>query len=340
MSNKFRFLAFCLVAILALSGTVFAGGGSEASGGPAAAETITMRLGHGGTTSDLRQVASERFKEVVEAETNGQVVVEIFPASTLGDWREMQEGLQIGTVDLVIEDIGTLQRYSDMAALGFMPFVYVSREHWERVWNSDVKDILLTDFEAATGFKLLGSMYRGARNLTAVRPVRRLEDVQGLKIRVPGAESALAGWRALGANPQAMAFPEVFGALQQGVIDAQENPFNVIWNDSMYEVAPYITLSEHVYGAFNFQLWGATFDSWPENVRRAVQMGADAASEVYNAQQASSEQEIVDRLEADPDVDLIYLSGQEKQRWAAAVRPVHDNYPELAEFLQAVRDAQ
>ncbi len=340
MSNRFRFLAFFLAAILAVSGTAFAGGGSEAAGGAAEVETITMRLGHGGTTSDLRQVASERFKEVVEGETNGQVVVEIFPASTLGDWREMQEGLQIGTVDLVIEDIGTLQRYSDMAALGFMPYVYVSRDHWERVWNSDVKDILLNDFEAATGFKLLGNMYRGARNLTAVRPVEKLEDVQGLKIRVPGAESALAGWEALGANPQAMAFPEVFGALQQGVIDAQENPFNVIWNDSMYEVAPYITFSEHVFGAFNFQLWGVTFDSWPENVQRAVEMGADAATEVYNAQQDAAEQEIIDKLDADPDVELIYLSPEETQRWAEAVRPVHDSYPELAEFLQAVRDAQ
>ena len=333
MGSKFRFLLSVLTVLVLFGGLAFAGGETET-------ETIALRLGHGGTTSDLRQVASETFKEVVERETDGQVIVEIFPASTLGDWREMQEGLQIGTVDIVIEDIGTLQRYSDMAALGFMPFVYVSREHWERVWNSDIKDILLTDFEDATGFKLLGSMYRGARNLTAVRPVRTLEDVDGLKIRVPGAESALAGWGALGANPQAMAFPEVFGALQQGVIDAQENPFNVIWNDSMYEVAPYITLSEHVYGAFNFQLWADRFNSWPESVQQAIEMGAQAASDVYNSQQADNEQEIIDSLEADPDVELIYISEEEKQRWADAVRPVHDEYAELANFLQAVRDAQ
>ncbi len=336
MKRNVRFAVVVLLSLCVVGGFAFASGEAESDG----METIALKLGHGGTTEDLRQIASEEFKRVVEAETDGQVVIEIFPASTLGDWREMQEGLQIGTVDFVIEDIGTLQRYSDMAALGFMPFVYSSKEHWENVWNSDIKNILLDDFEKATGFMLLGSMYRGARNLTAVRPVEKLEDAAGLKIRVPGAESALAGWTAIGANPQAMAFPEVFGALQQKVIDAQENPFNVIWNDSMYEVAPYITFTEHVYGAFNFQVWAETFNSWPQNVQAAVMKGADAASVLYNSLQADNENEIVEKLEADPDVELFRISESEKQRWADAVRPVHDEYPELSEFLAAVRAAQ
>ena len=301
---------------------------------------LTIRIGHGGnTTTDLRQKAAEHFKEVVERETN-MAVVEIFPNSMLGDWREMQEGLQIGTIEVVIEDIGTLERYSEMAALGFMPFVYASREHWERVWNTDIKDILLTAFEEETGFKLLGSMYRGARNLTAVRPVETLEDAKGLKIRVPGADSAIAGWQAIGANPQAMAFPEVFGALQQKVIDAQENPFNVIFNDSLFEVAPYITLTEHVYGAHNFQLWGETFDSWPAEVQNAVIQAAAEASELYNSLQGQAEADIIAKLEADNDVTLIYPSAKEKQRWAEAVRPVHDSYARLQEFLTAVRNAK
>jgi tripartite ATP-independent transporter DctP family solute receptor len=332
-----------MAALLLVSSFAFAGGQAEEAGGePEAAEIeeMTLNLGHGGTVEDLRQVASEEFKRVVEEETDGNVTIEIFPSSTLGNWREMQEGLQIGTVDFVIEDIGTLQRYSDMAAVGFMPYVYLSREHWERVWNSDVKDVLLDKFEEETGIMQLGSMYRGARNLTAVRPVRELEDVEGLKIRVPGAQAAIDGWKALGANPQAMAFPEVFGALQQGVIDAQENPFNVIWNDSIYEVAPYIVFTEHVYGAFNFEVWAETFESWPEEVQAAVLKAADAASEVYNSMQADNEQEIIDKLDENPDVTLIRLSAEQKQRWADAVRPVQDEYPELQEFLQAVRDVQ
>lgn len=336
MKARLIVVAVVALAVLLASPLVAAGRGEQAR----TAEVITMRLGHGGTTSDLRQFASETFKEVVERESGGRARVEIFPDSTLGDWREMQEGLQIGTVDLVIEDIGTLQRYSDMAALGFMPYVYVSKEHYLRVWDSDVKDVLVNAFQEETGFLLLGNMFRGARILTSVRPVRRLEDVRGLKIRVPGADSAIAGWQALGANPQAMAFPEVFGALQQRVIDAQENPLNVIVNNSLYEVAPYITFSNHVYGAFNFQLWGQTFDSWPPEVQRAVRMGADAASQRYNSLHEDAEREFVDRLRASRGVELIELSDAEINRWANAVQAVHRQYPELSDFLAAVRTAR
>ena len=328
----YRSAAFVMLAAM-LAMPAFARGNADKS-------RLTIRIGHGGNaTTDLRQKAAERFQEVVERETD-MALVEIFPNSTLGNWREMQEGLQIGTIEVVIEDIGTLARYSEMAALGFMPFVYASREHWERVWNTDIKDILLSDFEKETGFRLLGSMYRGARNLTAVRPVKTLEDAKGLKIRVPGADSAIAGWQALGANPQAMAFPEVFGALQQKVIDAQENPFNVIFNDSLFEVAPYITLTEHVYGAHNFQLWAETFESWPKEVQNAVMTAAMEASEFYNSLQGQAEADIIAKLEADSDVTLIYPNTAEKQRWADAVRPVHDSYSRLQKFLTAVRGAR
>lgn len=334
---KSKCIGLAIVLAVAFVLPVMGAGRSEAAG---PAQVITMRLGHGGTTSDLRQEASLVFKEVVERETDGRATVEIFPDSTLGDWREMQEGLQIGTTDLVIEDIGTLERYSRMAALGFLPYVYVSKDHYMRVWDSDVKDVLVNAFQEETGFLLLGNMFRGARILTASRPVRQLADVRGLKIRVPGADSAIAGWQALGANPQAMAFPEVFGALQQRVIDAQENPLNVIVNNSLFEVAPYITFSNHVYGAFNFQLWGETFDSWPADVQRAVRLGAEEASAHYNSVHEDSERQFVQRLETSPGVELIYLSADEISRWADAVQPVHATYSELSDFLAAVQAAR
>ena len=218
----FPLLVFMTVA----AAPVFAAGaGEETATGD---EPIVIRLGHGGSTAtDLRQVAAQRFKEHVERETGPAVVVEIFPDSTLGDWREMQEGLQIGTIEIVIEDIGTLERYSDMAALGFMPFVYTGRDHWERVWYSDIKDILLTTFEQETGFKLLGSMYRGAHN---------------------------------------------------------------------------------------FQLWGETFNGWPEEVQNAVVVAANEASRLYNSLLDESEAEIIAQLEARDEVTLIYPSAEEKRR--------------------------
>ncbi len=330
MKNKIRLSVLVLVAVLVSAVLVFARGTAEP-------DVITIRLGHGGAVDDLRQVASEEFKKVVESETDGRVIVELYPASALGNWREMQEGLQIGTTDIVIEDIGTLERYSDSAALGFLPYTYLNREHWEKVWfDTEVGRDFVSAFEEETGFLLLGSMYRGARNLTAVRPVRARDDLEGLQFRIPGSLAAIKAWERLGAAPLSMDFPEVFGALEQGVIDAQENPFQVIYYDSMYEVAPYITLTEHVHGAFNFQFWGETFDSWPEDVRAAVEVAAEQASRLYNDLIDKEEQEILAKLYEMEDVDIITLSDAEIRRWAEIVRPVREDYPRLADFFAAV----
>lgn len=332
MKNGKRFFVAFLVILVAFPAVIFAEGQQEEG-----LEEMTLTLGHTGAKDDLRQDASEKFKEVLERETDGQVTVDIYPAAQLGDWREMQEGLQIGTTDVVIEDIGTLERYSDMAALGFLPYTYLSMEHWERVWfESDVGPDFVDDFEEETGFLLLGSMYRGARNLNSVRPVESREDLEGLQIRIPGSDAAIKAWEELGAAPTSMDFPEVFGALEQGVIDAQENPFQVIFYDSMYEVAPYITLTEHVHGAFNFQFWGETFNSWPEEVQEAIHVAAEEASVLYNDQILEEEEEIIAELEAMDDVEIIELTDEQIENWAEAVRPVREDYPGLSDFFEAV----
>lgn len=100
-----------------------------------------------------------------------------------------------------------------------------------------------------------------------------------------------------------MAFPEVFGALQQKVIDAQENPLDVIYNDSIHEAAPYITLSNHVIGAFNFQFWGQKFKGFPQDVQDALKQAADAASAEYTANTAKREQEILDKYKANSKIN-------------------------------------
>lgn len=301
-----------------------------------AADQIVLKLGHGGAVTDPRQTASETFAKAVAEKSGGKVKVEVFPASALGTWREMQEGLEIGTCDIVIEDIGTLQRYSKFCALGFMPFVYRDQAHFEKVWSSPLADEILQAVKEKTGFQLLDVMYRGGRNLTAVRPCNKLEDLKGLKIRVPNAEVSIDTWNNLGASPTPMAFTEVFGALQQKVIDAQENPLDVIYNDSIHEVAPNITLSSHVIGAFNFQFWGEKFDGFPADIQQAIREAADIAAKEYTENTTKREQEILAKYKADDKVTLINLDPAEYERWKGQVAPVYDKYPDLKPYLDKI----
>ncbi len=301
---------FCVVSL-----PLFAGGEQEAG-----TEKIVIKLGHGAPTTDGRHIASETFKKIVEEETDGQVEVQIYPSSQLGNWSEMLEGMQLKTMDILIEDIGTLETYSPYCSIGFTPFLYDDKDHFERVWTSGTGEEIKSILEAETGYKFFGFMRRGPRNINSNVPVSTLADLEGLKIRVPGSKTMGDCFTALGASPQAMAFPEVFGAIQQKVIDAQENPVDVIYTNSIYEVAPYVLFSEHVYGAFNFIFWGETFDSYPANVQEVMKKAIDAASAEYNANIAASEQEMVDAMRAKPDVTLTQMDPAEKARWAAIIK--------------------
>ncbi len=302
-----------------------------------AEDKIVLKLGHGGAVTDPRQAASLTFKRIVEEETNGEVEVQVYPAYALGSWSEMLEGLQMDSLQVLIEDSGTLQNFSPICGLGFMPAVYADKEHFMRVWTSEVGEKIFDMIEEESGYLLEGVMYRGARNLTATKPVKTLADLEGLKIRVTNAQVSLDSWTAWGASPQAMAFPEVFGALQQGVIDAQENPVEVIYNDSIYEVAPNITFTEHIYSAMSFIMWGDTYKSWPENVQKAVSKAAKAAGEEYTAGVAAREAKIIAEWEKDPRVTLIQLDPAEKTKWMAVIKEkVHTQYPNLNKVFEMI----
>lgn len=283
-------------------------------------EKLLIKLGHGAPTTDARHIASETFKRIVEEETNGMVEVQIYPASQLGNWSEMLEGMQLNTMDILIEDIGTLETYSPYCSIGFTPFLYDSKAHFENVWTSDTGNQIKSILEEETGYKFFGFMRRGPRNINSNTPVNTLEDLKGLKIRVPGSKTMSDCFKALGASPQAMAFPEVFGAIQQKVIDAQENPIDVIYTNSIYEAAPYVLFSEHVYGAFNFIFWGDTFNSYPEDVQAAMRKAIEVASIEYNSAIEIGEQDMITELMAKPGVVLSKMDPAEKAKWAGIIQ--------------------
>ena len=295
-----------------------------------------LKLTHEAPLNDPRQKAAETFARVVAEKTGGRAKVDIFPAASLGAKEQIQLGMETGTVDALIEDVGTLQRYSNYCALGFMPFIYRGEDHYREVWKSSIKDEFFNEVEKRTGFKVFGVMYRGGRQITSVRPIAKLEDMKGLKIRVPTSEVMVNTFKALGASPTPMAWPEVFSALQQRVIDAQENPLDTIFVNSIHEVAPNITLTSHVIGAFNFQFFAKTFQKYPDWLQKAIADAAEVASDEFTNNTSKNEADILTKLRSNPKVRVIQPDAAEMARWQQAVAAVHNTYPELKPIIKKI----
>lgn len=282
-----------------------AGGADAAPTGGSEGEAMTLVLGHAGSTTDPRQLASEQLKEILETETDGRITVEIHPNSTLGSWEQMIEGLELGTTDIVIESILALESYTDLASVETAPFLYEDADHFFKVWDGELGAEIKSSITEASGFELLGNMFRGARNLTANTPVTKLSDLEGLTLRTPSAATMVETWQTLGARAEAMAWDEVYSALEQGVIDGQENPFGNIAKWSWDEVQKYISLSKHVYTpvtlVMNLDRYESLTDEQKEAVHKAAREAVESSRQ-YGAD-ADANLEAVIR-ERSPDVEF------------------------------------
>lgn len=303
--------------------------------GTAQAE-ITFRIGHNAPAADPRTFAAETFRDKLRELIGDEVKVEIFPASQLGSLEEMYQGLQLGTVEAVLDDVGSMQSFHPVAAIGFAPFLYRDMEHYTRVWNSDAGPRILKMVEEKTGIIHIGRLDRGSRNISSVRPINTLEDFKGLKIRVPNTRILIDAFSALDASPTPMTFTEVFNALQYKVIDAQENPLDLIWNNSLYQVAPHIVLSNHVFSSFFFQMSKSRFDSFPENIQKAINEAAEYTSGVYNARVNTLLSTSLEQLRGAKGVTIIEWEPEEFRKIYERARSIYSHYPDLADIIRMI----
>lgn len=278
-------VATAAVATLAAGAMVLTGCSSsspEATSAPdGGIEPMSLTLGHAYAVDSLQHRAAEQLAEEVATLSDGAITIEVFPAAQLGSWEEMQEGLEIGSVNIVIESLGSLERYTDLAAIEGVPFLYEDAEHFFEVWDGPLAEEILTTVREDSGFQLIGALYRGGRQLNSTRPIQSVDELAGLKLRVPNQQTYIDTWQALGAAPTPMALNEVFSAMEQGAIEGQENPIDVVRFSSFYEVAPYVTETNHLYGNFHFQMWGDTFDGYPAEVQEILLTASDTVSETY-----------------------------------------------------------
>ncbi|MDK2926769.1 MAG: TRAP-type transport system periplasmic protein [Bacillota bacterium] len=263
---------------------------AESQGGQeqAADQPRTLRLAHVVNEKDGFHVAATKFKELVEQKTGGQVKIEIYPNATLGDERTLLEGMQMGTVDMGVITDGPIANFLPEIAAFELPFLFKSREEAYQVLDGSVGQEVLNNL-SKVNLKGLAFAERGFRNLTnSKRPVNKPEDVKGLKIRVMENPVYIDTFKALGANAVPMAWTEALTALQQGTIDGQENPVNVIYAFKLYETQKHLALTRHTYAPATIMMSQQVWSSFPADVQQVLVAAAKEAAAYerrWNAEQ-------------------------------------------------------
>lgn len=240
-----------------------------------AAEKTTLKFGHVLAPTHPYNLGALKFAEILKNNKAVNVEVEVFHSSQLGNERDLTEGLQLGTVDLALAP-GTASLFEPKMALFDLPYIFRDRAHAYAVLDGPIGQEIAKDMPAK-GIRLLAYWENGYRNVTnSKRPIEKPEDLKGIKIRVSENKVHVTTFKAFGCNVTAMAFGEVFTALQQRTIDAQENPLAIIVSSKFYEAQPYVSLTEHVYMPAHLLISEARWQSFSAEVKKAVQ---DAAIE-------------------------------------------------------------
>jgi len=271
-----KILALLLVAVLVF-GLVACGGGNEPTPAESPAPGASpanltpeepneteetddefFELVFGNVSLDAGIAAMELFKEIVERESNGSLQINLFHNNSLGDDRVQVESTIFGDIDIVASSTSPIaQTYADFFVFD-APFLFFNREEADYITQGPIGRQIL-DGMTEIGLHGLGFMENGFRYFTGNHPVYTPEDVAGVTIRTMENAMHIAAWNAFGANPTPMAMPEVFTALQQGTIDAQENTMGSIDGFSLYEVQDHISMTGHIYTPFFIAM---NLDSW------------------------------------------------------------------------------
>lgn len=205
-----------------------------------------LKFGHVYEAATPYHEAALRVSQAFEEATGGAYKIEVFPASQLGKEAALNEALSLGTIDMIYTGVAFMGQSYPPIAISDFPFTMRDFDHWKAYGTSDLFSEMAAEYSNITGNHVSALTYYGARHVTSNKPIMSPADMEGLKIRTPNAPAYQLFPEVTGANPTPMAFAEVYLALQQGVVDAQENPLPTIQFKKFYEVQTNINLTGHI----------------------------------------------------------------------------------------------
>ena len=305
-------------------------------GAGAAQAAMSLKAGHTLAPDHPYHLGLLRFAEMVNERTGGEIAIDVFHSSQLGSERELIEALQMGTVDVTIVSTAPLAGFTTSFLVYDLPFLFPDSATARRVLDSPFGQKTL---DSVSDIGLVGLVFfeNGFRHVTNSKlPVVKPEDMKGIKIRTMENKIHMASFSTLGATPVPMAFGELYTALQQKTIDAEENPIPIVFTSKFYEVQKYCSLTGHFYAPtplfFSQSTWGRLTDGQKEIVKAAAAEAREYERELIDQQNA----DFISQLK-DLGMEIIEI---DKALWFDAMQPVYKEFePTIgADTLKEVQD--
>ncbi|NUT60052.1 TRAP transporter substrate-binding protein [Herbaspirillum sp. C9C3] len=287
-----------------------------------AQQPIIIKFSHVVANDTPKGKAAERFKELAEKATHGRVKVEVYPNSTLYKDKEELEALQLGAVQMLAP---SLAKFGPLGVKEFevfdLPYIFPSKDVLYRVTEGPIGKSLFKKLEPK-GITGLAYWDNGFKVMSANKPLHHPSDFRGLKMRIQSSKVLDAQMRALGANPQVLAFSEVYQALQTGVVDGTENPPSNLYTQKMHEVQKDVTVSNHGYLGYAVIVNKKFWDGLPSDVRTELEGAMKDATKYANAIAQQENDAALAAVEKSGKTTVYRLTDAEKAEWRKALLPV------------------
>ncbi len=318
-----RIVALGIAVFMLSMALVGCGGNKKAEGDKSAPQKVVLKLGTETAASHPETKGSQKLADIVKEKSKGTLEIQVFDSAKIGSMKERTEGMRLGTVDISTSSVGFLASYIPVLGVFDLPYIYKDKAHEFRVFDGEIGKEIDKKMQEK-GFRVVCYFDMGSRQITNNKqPINTLADIKGMKIRVPQTEASIEGFKALGAAPTPMAFSEVYMALQQKVVDGQENPLSVVVSAKFNEVQKYMSLTNH---QLFIQVLSISEKTWkklsPEHQK--ILMEAAKEAQAYEREIAAKEEnELVKTLK---DKGMTINEVKDIAPFAEAAKPLREIY--------------
>ena len=307
---KIKSLLFSLIAVSIVSSAAFA------------QAPIVIKFSHVVSIDTPKGKAAERFKELAEKATKGRVKIELYPNSTLYKDKEELEALQLGAVQMLAP---SLAKFGPLGVKEFevfdLPYIFPGKDVLSSVTEGPIGKDLLKKLDSK-GIVGLGFWDNGFKVMSANKPIHLPTDMKGQKFRIQSSKVLDAQMRALGANPQVLAFSEVYQALQTGVVDGTENPPSNLYTQKMHEVQKHVTVTNHGYLGYAVIVNKKFWDGLPADIRTELEGAMKSATKYANAIAQQENDKAMEAVIKSGKTTVYVPTEKERAEWRKALLPV------------------
>ncbi len=308
-----------------LAGMLFVTGLLIGASVPVAAQTV-IKLGLTAPVDTPEGQAAKEFGRIMAERTKGAVRVDVMGGGTSGGEREIAEGLQIGTMHMAVLG-GIFQNFDPAMMILEWDLLFKNDDHVKAVMYGPIGERIKKRMQDKVGVRMLSVLMRTPRILTTAKPVNSIEDLKGMKVRVPEMSARVALWKALGARPTPMAWPEVLTGLTVGTIEGQENPAALIYQSKIYEAVKNLALTNHLYGFMMIVGADRFLNQLPAETRAIVEQSALEASRWNDGYVKKDETALMDKL-----TKSMKVTRPDMGPWRAATQDVYKQFANTEGF--------